>query len=76
MRTDIEPNRPNDELLEIEKDESDELDADEPELELSSDSATEEEQGGEAEAQPEEKGLTVDPITTYLHEIGSIPLLS
>ena len=76
MRTDIEPNRPNDELSEVEKDESDELDADEPELELSSDVATEEEQVGEAEAQPEEKGLTVDPITTYLHEIGSIPLLS
>ena len=38
MRTDIEPtNRPNDELLENEKDESDELDADEPELELGSD---------------------------------------
>jgi RNA polymerase primary sigma factor len=76
MRTDIERNRRNDELLETEKDESEELDADEPELELESDVAAAEEHAGETESQPEEKGLTVDPITTYLHEIGAIPLLS
>jgi RNA polymerase primary sigma factor len=76
MRTDSDTNRPNDELLDIEKDESEELEADEGELELESDVATAEEHAGDGEVQPEEKGLTVDPITTYLHEIGSIPLLS
>ncbi len=76
MPTDIETNRSNDELLEIEKEESEELETDEQELELESDVATAGEHVGEAETQPEEKGLTVDPITTYLHEIGSIPLLS
>jgi RNA polymerase primary sigma factor len=76
MRTDSDTNRPSDELLDIEKDESEELEADEGELELESDVATAEEHAGDGEVQPEEKGLTVDPITTYLHEIGSIPLLS
>lgn len=76
MPTDTETKRTNDELLEIEKDDSEDLEADEQELELDSDVATGEEQVGEIESQPEEKGLTVDPITTYLREIGSIPLLS
>src|SRR5919112_1352395 len=76
MRTDLDTTRPNEELLDIEKDESEELDGDEAELELESDVATAEEHAAEGEVQPEEKGLTVDPITTYLHEIGSIPLLS
>jgi RNA polymerase primary sigma factor len=74
--TDVDTNRPNDELLDIEKDDTEELEGDEAELELESDGATAEENPGEGEVQPEEKGLTVDPITTYLHEIGSIPLLS
>ena len=76
MRTDTDTTRSNDELLEIEKDESEELETDEPELELESDAAAAEERAGEVESQAEEKGLTVDPITTYLHEIGAIPLLS
>lgn len=76
MRTDTDKTRSNDELLEIEKDESEELETDEPELELESDVAAAEERLGEVESQAEEKGLTVDPITTYLHEIGAIPLLS
>jgi RNA polymerase primary sigma factor len=76
MRTDSETKPTNDELVEIEKDDSEDLEADEPELELESDVASGQEPVGDIESQPEEKGLTVDPITTYLHEIGSIPLLS
>jgi hypothetical protein len=55
MRTDTDTTRSNDELLEIEKDESEELETDEPELELESDVAAAEERAGEVESQAEEK---------------------
>jgi RNA polymerase primary sigma factor len=76
MRTDSEIKRPNDELSDVDKEDTEPGEIEETELELEPEVATGEEQPGDADGQQEEKGLTVDPITTYLHEIGAIPLLS
>ena len=76
MRTDSEIKRSNDELSDVDKEDTEPGEIEETELELEPEVATGEEQPGDADGQQEEKGLTVDPITTYLHEIGAIPLLS
>ena len=76
MAMDIENKRLNEEFPETEKDDTEEMELEEQELELEPEIASAEEHQGEVEVQQEEKGLAVDPITTYLHEIGSIPLLT
>jgi len=73
MRSDSETKRPAEEVLDVEKEDFEELD--EQELELEPEAATDE-AAEEAESQQEEKAESVDPITTYLHDIGSVALLS
>ncbi|HVO93315.1 MAG TPA: sigma-70 family RNA polymerase sigma factor [Terriglobales bacterium] len=61
-----------DELFEAPEPEIEDLDVEEPESENLSPT----EVGEEGEVKPEEAGGAGDPITAYLREIGSVPLLS
>jgi RNA polymerase primary sigma factor len=74
MLTDIKTKEFTEELFEAPEREAKELDGEESDFEAPL--LTDEESEEEAEAKPEEARLSADPITTYLREIGSVPLLS
>ena len=74
MLTDIKTKELTEELLDASEQEGIELEGEESDLEAGL--LTEEEPEEEAEAKPEEARLSGDPITTYLREIGSVPLLT
>lgn len=73
MLTDIKTKEFTEELLEAPAREAKELEGEESDLE--GPLLTDEEPEEEAEAKPEEARVSGDPTTTYLREIGSVPLL-
>lgn len=74
MLTDIKTKEFTEELLEAPEREAKALEGEESDFEAPL--LTDEESEEEAEAKPEEARPSADPITTYLREIGSVPLLS
>jgi len=74
MQLDRETVRNTEELIQEDEVELDEFEEKEPELEAELSSSEEPQE--EPESEREEAGGAVDPITTYLREIGSVPLLS